>query len=338
MGGFDYLVLATGTSYAFPYKVPEADSAKVMPLFVEIADKIKKAKNIVCVGGGSTGLEAATEIADVYKDKKVTVIHSRTGVFDDGTFKPAFGEKLLEHIKRGFPNVNVILGDRLQPVEADGGEEAAQQKFVEPKGGKVITEKGVHIECDLLFWCVGGRQNSASYAEHFADIVDKRGILQVDEFLQAKGHPKVFVGGDICGAGPFGTVLCASQHADCIAANIQLLMKGSGMKPYRPGPPLNATQLGKTLGAGCVPGPLGSQIVVGHHIVQKLKWDCFASKQWTDIGHKAPLSDSSSGGYSISPDGGGAEHLANILNMTSEEAATLHEGLAIEDACNADHT
>jgi len=237
----------------------------------------------------------------------------------------------LEHIKRGFPNVTVILEDRLQPVEADGGEHAAQQKFVEPKGGKVKTEKGVEIECDLLFWCVGGRQNSASYAEHFADVVDSRGVLKVDEFLQVKGTPKVFAAGDICGAGPMATVVYAGQHAESIANNIRALVKGTKMQPYKPGRPLSATQLGKTLGAGCIPGPLGSQIVLGHLPIQKMKADCFASKVWKDMGYKGPL-DKKEGVDK------GTDHLADMLHMSAEEAEKLHEGLAVEDAGDADHT
>lgn len=331
ISGFDYLVLATGTSYSFPYKVPEAELEKVMPLYNEIAEKIKHASNIVCVGGGSTGLEAATEIADVYKDKKVTLIHSRAAFFDDGTFKPAYGAKLLEHIGRGFPNVQVIMEDRLKPVEADGGENAAQQKFVEPASKKVTTEKGVEIDCDLLFWCVGGRQNSASYSEHFAEKMDKRGVLKVDEFLQVEGHPKVFAAGDICGAGPLQTVVYASAHADTIAKNIQLLMKGNKMKPYAPGRPLNVTQLGQKMGAGCIPGPLGSQIILGHFPVQKMKWDCFASIQWTDMGFKGPFDQKES-------TDAGSEHLANILSISAEDAEKLHQGLPVEAAGAVEHT
>ena len=58
---FDYLVIATGTSYAFPFKVPEPEYSKVHALYEQAAADIKEKQNIVCVGGGSTGLESAAE-------------------------------------------------------------------------------------------------------------------------------------------------------------------------------------------------------------------------------------------------------------------------------------
>jgi len=329
--GFKYLVLATGTSYAFPYKVPHSEAADVIPQYAEIADKISKAKNIVCVGAGSTGLEAATEIACRQPETKVTIVHSRAKIFDDGTFKQAFGDKIEEHIARSFPNVTVIKEDRLNPVEADGGEVAAQAKYVEPAGGKVVTQKGIEIPCDLLFWCVGGRYNFASYEEHFAGAMEKNGQLKADQSLQITGHPRVFVAGDICTAGPWNTVLCAGAHAECIAANIKLDNKGSSMKAFVPPRALNATQLGTTMGVGCMPGPMGTQIVLGHFMVQKLKWDCFATNTWKELGHK--------GVFGVeSVDGPGAAHLQNVLHMNEDDAQKLTAGLEVQADGSVDHT
>jgi len=329
--GFKYLVLATGTSYAFPYKVPHSESQDVLPQYSEIATKISKAKNIVCVGGGSTGLEAATEIACKYPATKVTIIHSRPKLFDDGTFKQAFGDKLEEHLSRGFPNVTLIKDDRLLPVEADGGEVAAQAKYVEPAGGKVSTQKGVTIECDLLFWCVGGRHNFSSYEEHFAGAMEKNGQLKADPFLQIVGHPRVFVAGDISTAGPFGTVGCAGDHAACIAANIKLNHKDSTMTAYKPSKPMNATQLGTTYGAGCMAGPFGTQIVMSHKMVQMIKADCFADNTWKDLGHAGAFGEKSVD----SPD---AQHLQNLLHMSEADAEKLAAGLTVQEDGSSDHT
>lgn len=329
--GFKYLVLATGTSYAFPYKVPQAEAQDVIPLYTEIADKISQSKNIVCVGAGSTGLEAATEIACRYPETKVTIVHSRAKLFDDGTFKQAFGDKLEEHLSRGFPNVTLIKEDRLMPVEADGGEAAAQSKYVEPAGGKVLTQKGVEIPCDLLFWCVGGRHNFASYEEHFAGAMERNGQIRADEFLQIQGHPKVFVAGDISTAGPWGTVGCAGKHAECIADNIKLDHKGSRMKAFKPPKPLNATQLGTTMGAGCAPGPFGTQIVLGHKLVQMMKSDCFANMTWQNMGHE--------GVFGEKPvESPGADHLQGVLQMSDEDAEKLTAGLEVQADGSADHT
>lgn len=327
--GFDYLVIATGTSYCFPYKVPMSEKEAVIPLYEEVLSKITTSSNIVCVGAGSTGLEAATEISCKFPDKKVTIVHSRDKLFED--FKKKFGETFEQHLKEGFPNVTLILGDRLVPVSADGGEEAAGRKYVEPAGGKVMTQKGVEIPCDLLFWCVGGRLNCASFKEHFESAMEKNGQLKVDEFLQVEGHPNIFAAGDICNAGPVGTVNYANQHTDVIAKNILAKMAKKALVAYKAGRNLNITQLGTTHGAGCIPGPFNSQIVLGKFMVQKAKYDCFADNYWGQLGHKKAFSE----GEAKEADVG---RLQDILHMNEEEVTKLAEGLMVEEDVTAERT
>jgi NADH dehydrogenase FAD-containing subunit len=323
--GFDYLVIATGTSYCFPYKVPLHDHAAVLPLYTEIAEKIKAKSDIVCVGAGSTGLEAATEIACRYPDKKITIVHSRMQLFEE--FKPAFGAKMESELKK-LPNVTLIKGDRLLPVEADGGEAAAAAKSVEPAGGKVVTQNGVEIKCDLLFWCVGGRLNNASFQEHFGRAMNPNGSLRVDQFLQVEGFSKVFACGDICAAGPYGTVNFATQHAANIASSIQADMRGKPMVPFKAGPHLNATQLGTVGGAGCLPGG----IVIGGFLVQKMKHDCFAGKYWHHLGHRGATASDFEGKPAD------VQRLQKILHMSEEEVTNLAKGLEVTDDPTAERS
>lgn len=330
--GFDYLVIATGTSYSFPFKVPKSDAADVLPLYEEVSKKIKGARNIVCVGAGSTGLEAATEIACKFPDKKITIVHSRAALFEEN-FKPAYGRKLEDHLKRGFPNVTLIKSDRLLPVESDGGEAAAQAKYVVPASGKVKTEKGLQLPCDLLFWSIGGRLNNASFKEHFGDCIEN-GKLKVDENLQVVGHPNIFAAGDICNAGPVGTVNFANQHTDVIAVNILAKMTGKAMKAFKPGGHMSLTQLGTTFGAACIPGPMG-QMILGHIPVQKIKYDCFAEKSWGDLGFAKAMSDEAGKDAGKDAD---VNRLQDILNMDEAEIVKLVEGLNVEEDPAVDHT
>ncbi|KAF1791901.1 FAD/NAD(P)-binding domain [Phytophthora cactorum] len=57
---FDYLVLATGSTY----------SAKLQ----EVRDHIKKAEKVLVVGGGAVGCEVAAEIKAKYPSKLVTIV------------------------------------------------------------------------------------------------------------------------------------------------------------------------------------------------------------------------------------------------------------------------
>ena len=53
---FDYLVLATGSSYGFPLKTEYSNYKDVMMNFDNIGKLIKEKDNILIVGGGATGL------------------------------------------------------------------------------------------------------------------------------------------------------------------------------------------------------------------------------------------------------------------------------------------
>ena len=70
----DYLVLASGSSYAYPAK-PNADTT------VEALDELRRthkeladAERVLIVGAGPVGLELAGEIKEVWPDKHVTVV------------------------------------------------------------------------------------------------------------------------------------------------------------------------------------------------------------------------------------------------------------------------
>ena len=149
---FDYLVIATGSSYSFPLKV---EAASPQPLYDDVAAKIKTAKNVVVVGAGSTGLEVAAEIKETY-NVNVTIVFSTQRVMP-GPWTESFRQKLEAHLKK--MEIQLISDDRIQTDDTS--------KWFCPPEGKVTTEKGKELDCDLLFWCVGGKINSTVYEDTF---------------------------------------------------------------------------------------------------------------------------------------------------------------------------
>eukprot|EP00656_Telonema_subtile_P006442 TRINITY_DN12980_c0_g1_i1.p1 TRINITY_DN12980_c0_g1~~TRINITY_DN12980_c0_g1_i1.p1 ORF type:complete len:426 (+),score=114.76 TRINITY_DN12980_c0_g1_i1:107-1384(+) len=325
--GFDYLVLATGSSYAFPFKVASSERQEMYDLYDEVAHKIKDAKSVVCVGGGSTGMEAAAEIAETYPDCQVTLVHSGDHL-QPGPWKEKFVTHITEQIKR-FPNVTVILKDRVLPVESDGG--AASQMYAQPQDGMVTTEQGRELACDLLFWCVGGQTNSNSYREHFSDAVGPGSRIVVNEFLQVQGHSNVFAAGDCSSAGPYPTVNFAWQHSKLVATNIQRAAKGKSLNAYKPGPPINATQLGHTYGSAQL--PFG--IVLGSRTTQMIKRDLATSTVRGELGHSEEYEFGAAGEAEAAER---STKLERLLHMDPEAAEELTRGLKVDESADLDHT
>ena len=75
-----------------------------------------------------------------------------------GEFNPRFVDHLTEQIQR-YPNLTLIMEDRIGNVDGPTDNE----KYQAISDGKVVTQKGVEVPCDLLFWCTGGRVNYNSY-------------------------------------------------------------------------------------------------------------------------------------------------------------------------------
>ncbi|KAF0753834.1 hypothetical protein AaE_005567, partial [Aphanomyces astaci] len=73
---FDYLILATGSSYVSPIKVPSGSYTRenVENAIVDTANHIKAASSVLIIGGGPVGVEIAGEIAVAFPDKTVTIL------------------------------------------------------------------------------------------------------------------------------------------------------------------------------------------------------------------------------------------------------------------------
>src|SRR3989344_7266470 len=110
---FDYLIIASGSSYKSPIKeenVLLVDRGKHIRVY---GNKLDSAKSVLIIGGGIVGVELAGEISTLEKNKKITLIHSHSRLMEGHNSKTSkIAERFLR--KKGIElifNEKVISGE-----------------------------------------------------------------------------------------------------------------------------------------------------------------------------------------------------------------------------------
>ncbi|MFJ5077367.1 NAD(P)/FAD-dependent oxidoreductase [Streptomyces sp. NPDC088553] len=162
---------------------------------------------VLIVGGGLTGIEAATEIAEARPDLKVALA-ARGGVGD------WLSDKARRHLRTVFDRLGITVheGADIVRVEADG----------------VVTGEGREIPARLTVWTAGFAVHPIAAATTLE--VSGTGRIVVDATMRSVSHPDVYAVGDAALAeGPGGKPLrmsCATaspmawQAADSLAARL----------------------------------------------------------------------------------------------------------------------
>jgi NADH dehydrogenase len=216
---YDILILATGSETNFfntpgakerAYAVKDITSARKLKkdlysnieraselLCPEIVTKnntadIDKLVSIVVIGGGATGVEVATEIADLvrrtlpaYYDKEliakisVSLVHSQNNVV--GQFPEKVRAESLRSLSRN--NVHLHLGRRANEITADG----------------VTLDNGEVIPSAMVIWTAGVK---SILLDTDLPWPEEKGRIVVDTSLRVQGYSDIFALGDVAYADP----------------------------------------------------------------------------------------------------------------------------------------
>ncbi len=256
---FDVLVLAVGgitnywnvagaEEYTLPFrKLAHADALRNR--MIEALDKVapdlapqdvQRALTFAVVGGGASGVELATKMADLLRDAferralrgqpRVMVIEMSDQVV------PGMGDDLRAYVEDALlaAHVDLHTQTRVESVSETGFtiEHDGQQQF---------------IEAAAVVWTAGVRVNPL--VEKLNLEKDKRGLLLVEPTLQARRHDHIFALGDVAyfeDASPrlAGTAQLALQQAGLTAKNVRALLGG------RPLETKHFAELGEALSLG----------------------------------------------------------------------------------------
>ncbi|KAH9459675.1 hypothetical protein Pst134EB_007905 [Puccinia striiformis f. sp. tritici] len=177
---FDYLVVASGSSYAFPCRPPPEAEGKddVKNQLRTLQSAIQESKSIVIVGGGVVGIELAGEISYQYPSKSVTLICSSPTLLPD--MNPKLGCSLKQQLEDR--KVNIIFGVRADLDEHHITKTGKLDKLtvigLAPKDGGDREE----VEADFVFLATGNKPNSKFIPPEYLNPANK--LVKVNKHLQ----------------------------------------------------------------------------------------------------------------------------------------------------------
>ncbi len=267
------------------------DADRAAPLAHAIAN-LSEGGRVVVVGGGLTGIESATELAERHPNLRVTLVtHGRVAA--------EWSHAARVHLLRTFARLNVRLEEGVRVREVSDGH--------------VVTEPEP-IPFDVCVWAVGFA--FPSLAREAGIAVNAQGRVSVDARLRSISHPDVYVVGDLAApiektghplpmgcksAGPTGA------HA---AENIARHARGDAEQPLDYAIPFYCVSLGRNDGLiqfsrsdGSLTGPVltgRAGAMFKEFICRSTVWAVrlerrrIAATAWKRTGHPVALAGDSS--------------------------------------------
>ena len=246
---YDYLILATGSTHSYfghDEWAPLAPGLKTIEDAVEIRRRVllafelaerqmqetgkHPALNFVIIGGGATGVELAGAISDIAK------LYIRK---DFRHIDPAMAQVL---ILEGSP---VVLGayppdlqaSALKQLESLDVRVRVNTRVTDVQPGYVMVGDE-RIDSVVTLW--GAGVQASALGAKLGTEVNKRGMVVVDDHLHPKGHPEIFVCGDLAastmenGKPVPGVAQPAMQMGEYAGKTIALEVVGKRMdKPFK---------------------------------------------------------------------------------------------------------
>jgi len=274
---FDYLVIATGTSYALPSHVARSEKQEAKKMFEDELKELQKGNHVIIAGGGPVGYELAGEIKDAYPSKQVTLVQAGSALVS-ATLPSKFRSSAQKKIEK--MGVKVILNQFVLWEESVGAENAHSRVARGQRDFKLSS--GEIIQADLAYFCARAKVNSLSYRESLP--VNRIEQLKVNSHLQVEGCTNIFAVGDCTNLDESKLAYHAGFHARVVVHNVIALDAGKSLKEYK----VNVLEK-MILPAGSHGGvkALGPRIVAFDFIIRRDKAkDLFRHFAWNMVGIK----------------------------------------------------
>ena len=196
--GYDYLILASGSQlkginipgFKYTFNMDTFNNAQTLEdHLIRLAKNNftgNGAKTFVIVGGGLTGLEAATSI-----EEKAKLLHSKyAGAVVD--FKVILIERGAQIADIYASAAQAYIVDTLAKKQVIT---MTDTSVTEISTDKIVLSDGTEIATQTVIWCAG--MIASPLTSFLKGEKDLFGRLQVDQFLKLPGYEDVIIAGDV---------------------------------------------------------------------------------------------------------------------------------------------
>lgn len=217
---YDQLVIALGsiTSTSIPGVTEHALALNNLGSVQAASDTLRalaqRGSTLLVVGGGLTGMEVATELAERFAGLRVTLATS-------GTFAVDYAPRGRVHLRRRFGQLGITLREDtvITALEA----------------GMAHTANSTTIPFDQCIWTAGFA--APSLARDAGLVVDHGGRIVVDALQRAEGQPSIFAVGDAAAITVSGKIVrmgCVSAlpMGAHVGANLVRLLHNAPPEPF----------------------------------------------------------------------------------------------------------
>lgn len=212
----DYIVTATGSNYASPFKPDGGDIDAFIAKSDIIFEQVKGANKIVIAGGGVVGIELAGEIMSADAKKQVILICA------DKRLLPNYPEKMAIALdeKLSKMGVTIIYGQRVENL----------QSLSAPYVGNVKLSNGDEVTAELVIPVVGAKANIGLLSEMDGVEIGSLGRIKTDAWLRPTAQQNLFAAGDMVDVGDGMTIVAISRQVPWLVKCLTKLVNGADIK------------------------------------------------------------------------------------------------------------
>ncbi len=186
----------------------------------------REALTFVVVGGGASGVELSTKMADLLRDavkRRALRGEARVVIIEMADrLVPGMGEEIRNYVESALEQTRVEVHTNTRVLRVTAGSITIEH-----------NERQTSLATSGVVWVAGVRPSPL--LETLKVERDRRGLIPVEPTLQLREHPEVFALGDIAFYPDVvptlaGTAQLAYQQSHLCAQNVRAFIEGSELK------------------------------------------------------------------------------------------------------------